>query len=343
MITSTNFLQKTSPWTNPDFLTSFITSQPNIFGSGAIQNLSKATSALSKLIHLTIAEFDTVYPTELELAKDLMDAGLLHNARKCEKCSCKMALRNRKGTVEWRCRRSNKTDCSSKSIKAGSFFSESKLSLKQAMKFIIMWITECSGPQIELQLKLSKTTICDWRQFLRGICTRIVNSYPPIGGSGKVVEIGESVIQARKHAKVTTLNEEYILVLGGIERGTHRIWMHTVPNRTKETFNATIGKHVDKESTVITNMFPAFDDLGKMCNRHEMLNQSIESYRFTEDGLEVSTGLIENAWTRLKSNGSADNTLDSYLDEFVVRQWEGGQFFMTVLVEIQSCKTDYRN
>ncbi|CAI2347937.1 unnamed protein product [Caenorhabditis sp. 36 PRJEB53466] len=82
-----------------------------------------------------------------------------------------MALRSRGSSYEWRCRVSKSIDCSSKTIKAGSFFQHTKLTLTQALKVLIMWIQKYSSGQISAEVGISKQTRVFFEHAFRDIFT----------------------------------------------------------------------------------------------------------------------------------------------------------------------------
>jgi hypothetical protein len=123
---------------------------------------------------------------------------LLNLDRKCPKCYTihAMKLERDKNCIDNFVLRCSSRICRKKlSIRNGSFFEGSKLSLSDNMKFIFLWVHKVSGELLQLETNIkSQTTTVDYRQFCRDICVGFLHtkSKEKIGGVGKVVEIDES-------------------------------------------------------------------------------------------------------------------------------------------------------
>ncbi|EFO98318.1 hypothetical protein CRE_20983 [Caenorhabditis remanei] len=295
--------------------------------------------SLSKFSGISsLTDFDREFPTEQTLIHSMMEAGLLKGKRTCKKCAREMKLRVRKEQLEWRCR-IGKKDCSCKSVKSGSWFQSSNLSLKTSMKMLIAWVNRYSGLQIEKELSIGHTTVVDWKNMFRGICAEIELMYPPIGGEGKIVEIDETCVHGRKYGRGKVMTEQ-LWVYEGVERGSRRSFMGIVPDRSARTLLPILKRHVDSRSTIISDQWKSYATIKNHFQRHETINHSNQFQRFADDGLDVNTNSIEALWTRLKdplkkANGTSDELLPSYISEKVVREREGDNFFFRILEHIK--------
>jgi len=99
-------------------------------------------------------------------------------------------------TNRWRC---PVTTCrKSVSVREGSFFSQSRLSLQQWLLVIHWWCRQYPVTDAAEEAKMSKRTAIQCYQYLRDICSwRLVNRDAPIllGGPGQIVQIDESLFR----------------------------------------------------------------------------------------------------------------------------------------------------
>ena len=102
----------------------------------------------------------------------------------------------------WRCVDDGcKKSCS---IRAGTFFDKSKLSLQQWLVIIFWWVRQYPVTKAAEEAKVSEPTGIQTYQYLRDICSwRLMTVDSPLllGGQGVVVQIDESLF--RHKPKVT--------------------------------------------------------------------------------------------------------------------------------------------
>ncbi|CAO4360468.1 unnamed protein product [Caenorhabditis nigoni] len=292
--------------------------------------------ALSKLSSLrALAQVDINYPNEKDLIIDLMECGILRKERSCCKCGLDMKLRSRGEIYEWRCRTSSKKDCSSASIRKDSWFEQANLSFIKALKLYVGYAQKFSGGQLEREIGVSHSTVVDWCNMIRELCTKIVSGYGAIGGEGKVVELDETAIHVKKYNRGAQVSPT-VWILGGCERGTRNVFATIVENRSARTMVPIIRRNVLPESTLVTDMWKSYNSLGNYFKRHESLNHSVEFAKRAADGFHIHTNTVEGSWTRLKAplkrgHGTSDEHLPGYIDEHVCREREGDGFLRKLL------------
>lgn len=114
--------------------------------------------------HLEKATFSTVLMVS-EVKQDVMTVlfitGMLPEQRNCLKCGSTMRLGDFKGSHDgkvWRC--SLKACRTTRSIRDGTIFSESKLTLADWVRFLYLWSWDVSRAVMENELNLSRSTHC---------------------------------------------------------------------------------------------------------------------------------------------------------------------------------------
>jgi len=221
---------------------------------------------------------------------------LVKNQRTCARCwrNLKLSVENRPGhstPVVFRCtNRSCRTNYVS--IRQGSFFEHSHLSLQQLLLLVNLFCSKITSyDQIQLQGQLddktlSTETIADWLSYCREVCLETIARETPklIGGTGLTVEIDESKFGKRKYNKGRLVEGQW--VVGGICRETGDVFLAVCPNnkRDAETLLDIIERHVDKQSTVITDCWRAYNELDREGWQHLTVNHE---YNFVGASLHV--------------------------------------------------------
>ena len=105
----------------------------------------------------------------------LMEDGLLGKSQVCSGCGDDMKLVNcddRSDGVKWECRRrtNSKRHKVELSIRAGSWFEQSKMTLEEILKYSYWWCQELDQAQIRHELGLATHTGVDWDSVCREVC-----------------------------------------------------------------------------------------------------------------------------------------------------------------------------
>jgi len=83
-----------------------------------------------------------------------------------------------------------------KSLRVGSFFSKSKLTLQQWLVFLYWWVREYPVTDAAEEAKVGRDTAIDVYQWFREVCsTKLIQTPIQLGGPGKVVQIDESLFR----------------------------------------------------------------------------------------------------------------------------------------------------
>ena len=266
----------------------------------------------------------------------LVNRGLLAARRRCS-CGNRMVLRdnNPDDGYHWEC---PVNKCRKRrSIRAGSFFEDSKIPLSQWLYIIFLWSIDESNKKVSLLTGLSLRTAVTALQRLRDICSlKILHGNVRLGGRGKTVEIDESMFgHKRKYNRGRIGRGTW--VFGMVERGTGKALTFRVPNRTRETLvTGLVQQFVEPGTTIISDKFSPYFNLNGLGYIHVMVNHS---ENFVDPFTGAHSNTIEGVWSQIKRklkamNGTLKSKLPSYLDEYNWRKCYPGDPFDNLLADI---------
>ena len=218
----------------------------------------------------------------------------------------------------WRC--SHKTCGKKVSIRQGSWFSNSNLTLETIGLLTYFWVYRTEQEFVKHELGISHTTIVDWYNFSREVCISILENFSQkIGGPGKIIEIDESKFGKRKFHKGRRVDG--VWVFGGIERETKNCFFQCVPDRTANTLIAIIKERVLPGTTIYSDCWKAYSSLNKEGFSHLTVNHSIN---FVDPETGTHTNTIESTWRALKKSlpkhGTTKGLYDTYFAQYCVRK-----------------------
>ena len=248
-----------------------------------------------------------------QLISWLMDNRLLKSMMMCEKCGEECKLSHRKDKIDdftWRCRNikqhHDRKDFE-RSIRQYSFFHHSHFTIQDIFVFIISFLQKQTLLQCS---KLSgidyKRSSVDWANFIREIFKQYVyECYQTVQLEGEV-EIDESLFG--KKCKFNRGNPHTglkVWVFGMVERGTNKLLLFSVLNRTKEILIPIISKFVKAGSRIFSDGWSSYCDLNTLGFEHFTVihKQSfLKKYRnkATGETITVHTNTIEGAWSHAK-------------------------------------------
>ncbi|KAF1746302.1 hypothetical protein GCK72_022755 [Caenorhabditis remanei] len=203
-------------------------------------------------------------------------------------------------------------------------------------------LSRYSSLQIAREVKTSPQTVCDWRNFLRELCSEIESTYPKIGGNGHIVEIDETNVHTRKYGRGKEKSDDWIL--GGVDRESGKVFVCQVPNRTALTLVPLLQANIDRDSIVYSDKWASYSQLKKYFTSHFTVKHKTQFVNLVGTRLVCTNG-IEGLWSRLKKpfkqgNGTSEALIGSYLSEFVVRENEKDGFFKAIIEQLKTkaCK-----
>ncbi len=112
-------------------------------------------------------------------------------------------------------------------------------------------------------VSISRQTSSIWVDLIRGaICFHVESNSSLLGGDDnngnkKVAEIDESLFFRRKYNRGRLLHEQWYL--GGIERGSRKVFIVPVPNRNATTIARVISENVLPDKLIATDQWRAYN------------------------------------------------------------------------------------
>ena len=87
-----------------------------------------------------------------------------------------------------------------RSIRSGSWFADTNMPISKILLLTLYIAIKRDTKDIKKDLGVSPSTLADWRQFFREVCSEVsVYIDGKIGGEGKIVEIYQLKFGKRKH------------------------------------------------------------------------------------------------------------------------------------------------
>ena len=259
---------------------------------------------------------------------------MLAQSMDCSKCSSQCRLVKRKGTLYWRCPRKG---CQAVvSVRDKSFFAKSKLSLQTILKLAYLWTRQTRVTTAAREVKVTESVAIDWFNFYRDVCGQYFLDHPiTIGGPGKVVEIDESKFGKRKYHRGRSVEGHW--VFDGIERGSRESFMMVVPDRSKNTLMPIITQYIRPGTTVISDEWRSYNDIGISGYTHQTVNHSLN---FVDPSTGAHTNGVEGYWSctkrMMRKQGvmsTSNDLFPTYLLEFLWRRRFGDRDLFEALLE----------
>ena len=254
---------------------------------------------------------------------------LLRNSVICDSCQepCKLMTYSQGiDGKRWACQ-----PCGlRKSVREGSFFTKSHLTLKQIVMMIYCFAQDMPQnlSRHEAQIDNEKT-VMDWFNFCREDAARYLERRPTeIGGLDDngdpvIVEIDESKYFHRKYHRGAWREGHW--VFGGVERGSGKCFLLEVPDRTAATLEPIILDHILPGSHIVSDGWASYNNISNLRNGIYTHSVVVHERHFVDpDDADIHTQNIENLWMRAKRKlkrqfGTSRILFPSYLKEFEFR------------------------
>lgn len=227
--------------------------------------------------------------------ESLQDLGLLPKCMLCDKC--KISISKLSSYLQWidgvcfTC-----TACRIRySIRKGTFFDKSKLSLHQIMCLVLFFVAEVPLVTTSQLLRLSSTTVVDWFTFCREVCIFTQGQQGQIGGPGVEVQIDESVMFKRKYHCGRLVPQRW--VFGGYCVSQKKGFLVEVPNRSERVLLAEIDRYICPGSIIVSDCWLGYQHLANRGWQHKTVNHSLQ---FVDPSTKVCTNGVEGFWSVIK-------------------------------------------
>ncbi|CAI9735744.1 Hypothetical predicted protein [Octopus vulgaris] len=255
---------------------------------------------------------------------------LISNSVTCPACGNPCTIIGYKQGIDgkrWRCPNHN----FSRSIRKGSVFENSRLSLTTFTWLMYMWSRDYLLFEMAHETNVCMKSIIDLIRLVRELLERFLEDHPAelgdvppeIGGfdletgEPKIVEIDvtkfvKSKRNEKKHAKE-------FWVFGGIERGSEKCFLVPIEYQNKEAFEAAIIRWILPGTLIVSDIWAEYleiDQIQQGIYTHELID-----YNDSED-TEIHTRNIDKLWIRLKKQFQRKHIkflFQSFLTEFTWR------------------------
>ncbi|KAM7284651.1 hypothetical protein ISCGN_001745 [Ixodes scapularis] len=249
----------------------------------------------------------------LEAINLLQGMGLLLVSCACPECEAAMTLEVRARSADgyswgygvWMTRevpkrKPVKVQCRGQvSVRSGSFFEGSHLTLPQLMKIIYLWCQNLPCAIIQRETDVASKTITDWTSLCREVVVNAVFTHSEmIGGEGVTVELDESMFMRRKYHRGYLSPGQW--VFGGVERGSGCCFLVPVETRDAKTLLGLIAKWVRPGTRIITDCWAGYRKLADDARfTHLTVNHKLH---FVDPNTGAHTNTVEGTWAHFKNS-----------------------------------------
>ena len=265
----------------------------------------------------------------LAVVQYMQRKNLLASTQTCSKCGSMMDFQkwpSVTGGYTWRC--PDRSCHTMTSIRRGSFFEKSKISLDKWLLLLHHWATNEKIATTTGAVGVSRVSVMQANKFFREICsTKLLQNPIVLGNPGVVVEIDESLFSHKVKAHRGHPPRKEVWVFGIVDTGHQPAlgYMQIVPRRDAATLLPIIQSHVQSGAVVHSDEWRAYCRIQSQLGlQHHTVNHTIQF--ITPTG--VHTNHIESYWNRAKMKikamrGCTEDELSSYLDEHMYKERHG--------------------
>ena len=250
---------------------------------------------------------------------------LLPREVKCELCEETLNWTKNKSSRDmyaWRCMSKN---CSKYkhtiSIRKGTIFSQSKITLQQWIHVIFCWTSEMNEKLTTSFTNISERSIQELFGLFRETCTRYFKENPvQLVGPGTVVQIDESSFSHKVKHHRGRAGAGTLWVFGMVDTSFSPAigYMEIVEKRDQITLLPIINRVARRGSIIHSDEWRAYRNISEDFN-HQTVNHTLH---FVDPETGVHTQHVESYWNkhkyRIKSmRGCQRHLLQGYLNEFM--------------------------
>ena len=274
---------------------------------------------------------------ERDMLNFLTTQGLIPASQQCLLCGSNMRHSKQANTWYWICtRRTNGKKCNSAkfSVRRGTFFDNSKLSIQSILRIVWNFIHHLSEEQCKHFVGIStKTnhTVSEYYGDCRNICNTWIwdpRNLPKLGGFGVIVEMDESYFPGqpkfnRGRRLGTTWEEDDKWVFGLTARESLDCIIVQVPsNRSRKSLLPIINKHCLDGTLFCSDGWKAYHCLAEHLELQDVVHYPVNHLKnYVNPDTGAHTQTIEGLWSHVKDflpvHGMKPCDLGSYLGWFM--------------------------
>ena len=176
----------------------------------------------------------------------------------------------------WKCGTCNKRI----SLRDGSFFSKSKLTLQKWAILIYWWGKQYPVTVAADEAQVTEASACQVYQWLREVCsTKLINTQIVLGSPNTIVQIDESLFRHKPkyHRGRAPQSEQWVFGLVDTSQSPALGFMEIVPRRDAQALLPIIQAHVQPGTTIHSDEWRAYNTVGELSgvSRHSTVNHSL--------------------------------------------------------------------
>ena len=240
----------------------------------------------------------------LGLIQYLQSNGLLPNPKTCPVCSpnVDMVLESRDDVSDkycWRC-----PSCQKRiSLRDGTFFSKSRLSLQKWVILMHWWARQYPVTDAAEEAEVTESTGSQVYQWFREVCsTKLVNTPIILGGRNVTVQIEESLFRHKPkyHRGRSPSSEQWVFGLVDTSSSPSLGYMELVPRRDAQTLLPILQAHTHPGTTIYSDQWRAYNTVVQLptVSSHSTVNPIIN---FVDHTTGVHTQNVESYWNTYNS------------------------------------------
>jgi len=196
----------------------------------------------------------------------------------------------------------------SASIKYGSWFHHSNLTLHEIMLITYDIVHRERALRTRSEHRLSAHTVADWGMFCRETeLLFLERSFVKIGGPNKTDETEESKFGRRKYHRGHPVKGQF--VFGGDEREPGETFLVPVPDRSADKLTTIICAWIEPGTMVISESWAAYSHLNSQGYKPHTAHRSIQIVN-PENGAYINK--IETTWQKVKDSLRIYNRGEDY-------------------------------
>jgi transposase-like protein len=211
-------------------------------------------------------------------------------------------------------------------VRVGTIFEESKLPMTKWLQAIFLMVSSKKGVSAhQLHRTLETTYKTAWflahriREAMRD------GTLAPFGAGGGMVEADETFIGHVKGAKVKQGIGHKMKVLSLVDRATGAKRSMVLPDYKPQTIADMVSANLHREAVLMTDEAGHYKRVGQTVAGHHTVNHAKEEYGRWENGVSISTNIIEGSFAIFKRGmrgvyqHCGEQHLHRYLAEFDFR------------------------